>query len=98
MANTFVDKAAGSIAVARQYEIPCELMELNGSIERLEKVTHALTEQLSSALRVAPETAEKHPGVPVPVLCPLADNIREMRARIDRLYYALDSLHSRIEL
>lgn len=78
-------------------EIERELNSLVDAVENLENLSLKFGQKISPILHAVPQAVTNN-GAPLPSLCPLADQIREIYFRINRVCSTVDELDSRIEL
>jgi hypothetical protein len=82
----------------REKEVTGEMVRLHNAVSEIEQAVVALSESLSSVLRVAAECGAIDKTPPEPEMCPLADSVRGLRKRLAETVINVQSLQSRIEV
>jgi hypothetical protein len=82
----------------RQPQVAYQLNALQGAVSQLEKSAHEVITKLAPIIYEGAPSTEKNPGVPVPALCPLGMQMRELVDRIESVVRAIEHTREHIEL
>lgn len=89
---------AGSVQPQREGQVIRQVNELSSSIEALAEATNMLINRAASISRSQPPATQGENSKAVECLCPLADQLRNLRDRVDHSIAALVDQRERLEI
>jgi hypothetical protein len=99
MGAQFEPPRMGGLAEAgRQTEVAAQIGELAVAVESVNRAAALLIERLESVLRPENPSPGKEPTTPRVVLCPLADQLRNLTEGIEQTARLIDSNRDRLEI
>jgi archaellum component FlaC len=81
----------------REKEVSGEVMRLEAAIKDADTAVSGLYDSLNSVMRSGNEGSASE-KTPEPVLCPLAEQVRALRKRLETVVVGLQTIQSRLEV